>query len=65
MPELIGPTWRSMDTRQEPGRASDYELKPLIYKDLSWLAERVETDLATQVVEFKGLSSSSSAADIR
>ena len=41
MPELIGPTWRSMDTRQKPGKASDYEHKPLNYKDFSWLAERV------------------------
>ena len=45
MPELTGLMWRSMDTRQEPGRASDYELKSLIYKDFSWLAERVGTDL--------------------
>jgi hypothetical protein len=35
-----------MDTRQEPGRASDYECKFLIYKGFYEVAERVETDLS-------------------
>jgi hypothetical protein len=34
VPELTGLIWRSMDARQEPGRASDYENKSLILKDL-------------------------------
>ena len=60
MPELIGPTWRSMDTRREPGRASDCEHKSLIYEDFCKLAERVETDFDPEVIELERLSVSPS-----
>jgi hypothetical protein len=54
-----------MDIRQEPGKASDYEHKSLIYKDFYELAERVETDLDAYLIELKDFPYPLFTSDIR